>query len=77
MIELLLFGSSFVQVFALGLQSLNVNGGHYRAAFLNSFLIGAANLVLYKIAPHANPLEMAAYLAGGPFGVGNQHVGAQ
>ena len=30
---------------------------------------GACNLVLFKLAPDANGLEMAAYLAGGPFGI--------
>jgi len=69
MTELTLFASTFALVFALGMQSLNVNGGHYKAAFLNSFLIGSSNLVLFKIVPHANLPEMAAYLAGGPFGI--------
>ena len=69
MSELALFASTFVTVFALGLQSLNVNGGHYVAAFLTSFLIGAGNLVIQKIAPHANASEMLAYLAGGPLGI--------
>lgn len=64
-----LFLSTFVLVFALGFQSLNVNGGHYWLAFFTSFAIGAANLVLYKLAPNANALEMAAFLLGGPFGI--------
>lgn len=67
--ELILFTSTFVLVFALGLQSLNVNGGHYRAAFLNSFLIGAAQMILLKLGPEASATEIAAYLAGGPFGI--------
>ena len=69
MTELALFCSTFALVFALGFQSLNVNGGHYTAAFMNSFLIGSANLVLFKTVPHANIGEMAAYLLGGPFGI--------
>ncbi len=69
MTELLLFASTFALVFALGMQSLNVNGGHYKAAFVNSFLIGASNLVLFKVVPHANTGEMLAYLMGGPFGI--------
>lgn len=69
MTELALFASTFVLVFALGLQSLNVNGGHYLAAFITSFFIGASNLVLFKLAPNASPTEMAAYLLGGPFGI--------
>lgn len=64
-----LFASTYLLVFALGLQSLNVNGGHYRAAFCTSFAIGAANLVLFKLAPDASGIEVAAYLAGGPLGI--------
>lgn len=66
---LALFVSTFLLVFALGLQSLNVNNGHYRAAFLTSLSIGVANLVLYKLAPGAAGAEIAAYLLGGPFGI--------
>jgi hypothetical protein len=40
--EIALFISTFVLVCALGLQSLNVNGGHYVAAFFTSFAIGAS-----------------------------------
>lgn len=69
MTALYLFGSTFVLVFALGFQSLNVNGGHYWLAFFTSFAIGAANLVLYKLAPNANVVEMGAFLLGGPFGI--------
>jgi hypothetical protein len=67
--ELALFGSTFLLVFFLGLQSLNVNGGHYAAAFFTSFGIGMGNLVLFKLAPNANVTEMAAYLCGGPLGI--------
>lgn len=69
MTALALFASTFGLVFALGLQSLNVNGGHMRLAFLTSFAIGAANLVLYKLAPDASGIEIAAYLIGGPLGI--------
>lgn len=69
MTELALFASSFLLVFSLGLQSLNVNGGHYIAAFFTSFMIGAGNLVVLKIAPNASAPEMAAYMMGGPFGI--------
>lgn len=64
-----LFASTYVLVFALGLQSLNVNGGHYRAAFITSLGIGGSNLVLFKMAPDASGLEIIAYLAGGPLGI--------
>lgn len=66
---ILIFISTFFLVFALGFQSLNVNGGHYKAAFLTSFLIGTSNLVLFKTVPDASWIEMAAYLGGGPFGI--------
>lgn len=64
-----LLASTYVLVFALGLQSLNVNGGHTLAAFFTSLAIGGSNLVLFKLAPDASGLEIAAYLAGGPLGI--------
>lgn len=67
--DIILFCSSFFLVFALGMQSLNVNGGHYFAAFMNSFLIGSFNLLAYKLVPHANLAEMTSYLLGGPLGI--------
>lgn len=67
--ELLLFASTFITVFALGLQSLNVNRGHRLAAFFTSFLIGLGNLGVLKLVPSAGWSEVAAYLAGGPFGI--------
>jgi len=67
--ELILFVSTFVLVFALGLQSLNVNGGHYAAAFLTSFFIGGSQMVLLKLGPNAGVSEIAAYLLGGPLGI--------
>ena len=66
---LALFASTFSLVFFLGLQSLNVNRGHYLAAFLTSFGIGASNLIVLKLAPNATAVEMAAYLTGGTFGI--------
>jgi len=66
---LFLFASTFLLVFALGLQSLNVNGGHYRMAFFTSFVIGAMQMVLLKLGPDAGALEIAAYLGGGPLGI--------
>ena len=67
--SLWLFLSTFVLVFALGMQSLNVNGGHYKSAFFTSFLIGASNLALFKIAPDATLVESIGFLAGGPLGI--------
>ena len=69
MIELALFVSTFVVVFALGFQSLNVNGGHYWCAFFTSFAISGSNLALFKLAPNANLAECIAYMGGGPFGI--------
>ena len=66
---LALLASTFGLVFALGLQSQLVNNGHYVGAFCNSLAIGGCNLVLFKLAPDAAGLEVAAYLAGGPFGI--------
>lgn len=69
MSELLLFGSTFVLVFLLGFQSLNVNGGHYLAAFLSSFGISLSQLILYKLVPDASWTQVVAYMSGGPIGI--------
>lgn len=69
MTYLALFASTFFIVFCLGAQSLLVNNGRYGAAFLNSFAISAANIVLFKLAPDASPGEIAAFMAGGPLGI--------
>lgn len=69
MTALLIFGSTFVLVFALGFQSLNVNGGKYIAAFLTSFFIAGSNLVLFKTVPQSGELEIFAYLLAGPFAI--------
>lgn len=69
MTALALLASTFLVVFALGLQSQLVNNGHYLSAFFNSLVIGGSQLVLFKLAPDATGIEIAAYLAGGPFGI--------
>lgn len=69
MTEIYLFISTFLVVFALGAQSLLVNNGRYVSAFANSFVIGSCNMVLLKLAPQATPVEVAAFLLGGPFGI--------
>ena len=69
MTALALLGSTFALVFTLGLQSQLVNRGHYVAAMLNSFAIGGANLLLFKLAPNATGWEIAGFLGGGPFGI--------
>lgn len=69
MTAIALLASTFLVVFALGLQSQLVNNGHYAGAFFNSLVIGTSQLVLFKLAPDASGIEIAAYLAGGPFGI--------
>lgn len=69
MTALTLFASTFFLVFFLGLQSLNVNNGHRLLAFMTSFGIGVSNLMLFKLAPDAGGIEIAAFLMGGPFGI--------
>lgn len=69
MTELTLFASTFVLVFALGAQSINVNSGHYYAAALTSLVIGSGQMILFKVAPDASWSEIAAFLSGGPLGI--------
>ncbi len=69
MSEAALFASTFFLVFFLGLQSQVVRDGRYAVAFINSLFIGAANLVLFKLAPNASATEIASYLIGGPLGI--------
>ena len=69
MTTIYIFISTFALVFALGFQSLNVNNGHYVAAFFTSFGIGLSNLVLFKTVPQAGGIEIVAFLIGGPFGI--------
>lgn len=65
-----LFIASFVVVFALGFQQLNVSGRHYLLAFLTSLVIGSATLVQFKYLPGpTSPLEIGAYLAGSALGI--------
>jgi hypothetical protein len=63
------FVSTFIAVFALGLQSLNVNQGHYLAAAVTSLMIGSSTIALYKFMPGANAADVAGYLAGGVTGI--------
>lgn len=66
---LLLLISTFGLVLALGLQSQFVNNGHYISAFFNSLMISAGQLGALQIVHAQTPLEYAAYLLGGPFGI--------
>lgn len=65
----LIFLSTFILVFCLGFQSLNVNNGHYKAAFMTSFAIGLSNLILFKTLPQSDIWQVIAYLSGGPLAI--------
>ena len=67
--EIILFLSAFGTVFALGFQSLNVNQGHYKSAFMTSYLIGISHLAIYQVMPDPSLSEVVAYLNGGPLGI--------
>lgn len=69
MTAITLFASTFALVFLLGVQQLNVQHGHQRAAAMTSLFIGISQLALYKMAPDASGLEIACYLAGGPLAI--------
>jgi hypothetical protein len=66
---LCVFAATYICVFTLGLQSLNVNQGHYVAAAVTSFFIGTGNIYLYKYMPGADALDLSAYYAGGIAGI--------
>jgi hypothetical protein len=53
----------------LGFQQQNVVHGHYWAAFFTSFVIGGSQIVLWRLVPDASAMQIAATLAGGPFGI--------
>lgn len=67
--SILLFLSTYIAVFALGFQSLNVNNGHEKTAFVTSMVISAMNLAILKYTPNASPVEMVGYMLGGPLGI--------
>jgi len=65
----IVFGSTFLTVFALGLQSLNVNQGHYLAAALTSGAISSGHLWLYKVMPNPTWFDLGGYYLGGIAGI--------
>lgn len=70
MTALLLFGATFVVVFALGIQQLNVTADYLVAAFVTSMFISSANLVLFKLLPGpTTALDFTAYTLGGSCGI--------
>lgn len=64
-----IFASAFISVFALGLQSLNVNQGQHWAATVTSIAISTGSLYLYQHMPKPNPAEILAYYAGCALGI--------
>lgn len=69
MTELILFTSSALVVFALGLQQLNVQGNHHVLAIITSYAIGALNLFIWHAVPNMTWSEIFATLNGGPVGI--------
>lgn len=70
MSALALFVSSFVVVFALGFQQLNVQHHLMRSAVATSVVIGLASLVQFKVLPGpTSVLDVLAWLAGGATGI--------
>lgn len=66
---LIIFGATFLAVFALGLQSLNVNQGHYIAAAATSTLISTGHIYLYELMPQASLGTRLGYYLGGIAGI--------
>jgi hypothetical protein len=65
----LVFASTFVTVFALGVQSLNVNQRMYLAAGVTSLAISSGHLWLYKIMPQPSWFDLAGFYIGGVTGI--------
>ncbi len=58
---------SFVQVFALGFQSRNVNHGNYGWAAATSFFIGVSQAAVWRrvTSPEAGEMESVVYACSG------------
>lgn len=70
MTALLLFAITFVLVFLLGIQQLNVQFSQRVQAFVTSIAIAGLQLWLLKLMPQPTTwLENIGYLMGGPFGI--------
>lgn len=67
--SLLLFASTFILVFALGLQSMLANNKHYFGAFFNSFVIGIAQIGALQVVRAHTFIDYAAYVTGGPLAI--------
>jgi hypothetical protein len=66
---LTMFWSNFAVVFLLGLQSKNVNQGHYMAAVVTSFGISVSQFVFIKYAATGSYEAFAICAAGGCCGI--------
>lgn len=67
---ILLFLAQAASVFLLGMQSLSVNAGLRNLAIVNSFLIGSANLYVFRTVIIVDTgWSTLAYLSGGPVGI--------
>lgn len=64
-----LFFSAALTVFFLGFQQQNVMARQYSMAVLTSIAIGACQIYLWRALPNADPVQIAATLAGGPVGI--------
>mgnify|MGYP001331388515 CR=1 FL=1 len=64
--ELLLFGSQFVCVLLLVVQSINNNHGRAWLGAVTSVGIGIAQIATFKLLPSADVSEMIAWVAAGP-----------
>lgn len=62
---------SFIQVFALGFQSRNVNSGNYGWAAGTSFFIGLSQAAVWRsvTAKHSGALEALVYGCAGSIGI--------
>lgn len=66
---LIMFGTCFLQVFLLGLQSKNVNQGRYAAAVVTSFGISVANFTFVKYAAGGSMTAFVSTSVGGCCGI--------
>lgn len=64
--ELILFGSQFVTVMLLVVQSINNNHGRILLGAITSVGIGIAQIATFRMLPDASWSEAAAWIAAGP-----------
>ena len=69
MSSLLLFGSSFIVVLLLGLQTHFVKDKLKGASFITSIMIGVSQLFVLKGVPNANLIESTFFVLGGACGI--------